>query len=64
MVAVVATEEPHTAPKQAQAPITPIAMPPGLWPNSAFAASNRSRASPPRSASAPIRMNSGMTDSV
>ena len=58
------SSQPHTAPKQAEAPITPIAMPPGLRPNSALAASNRSRAKPPRSASAPIRMNSGMTERV
>ena len=64
MVAVVATLLPHTAPNTVQPTIAPCASPPRRCPRKAFAASNRSRARPPRSISAPIRMNSGIVVSV
>ena len=64
MVAVVATDEPQIAPKAVQAPIAAIATPPRRLPITASAALNRSCDRPARSARAPIRMNSGMTESV
>jgi hypothetical protein len=63
-VAVVATEEPQMAPNAVQAQITAIARPPRRRPANASAARNSDVERPERSASAPIRMNSGMTDSV
>ncbi len=52
------------APKAVHAQITAIANPPRKCPAKACAARNRPVDMPARSASAPIRMNSGMTDSV
>ena len=61
---MVATEEPQMAPNAVQAQITAIASPPRMRPANASAARNRLVDMPARSASAPIRMNSGMTESV
>ena len=62
MVAVVATDEPLMEPKAAQASTPAIAMPPRNRPSSMLAKSNSPLDSPPSVASAPISMNSGMTD--
>jgi len=61
-VAQVATEEPHTVPKAAQASTEAIAMPPRTWPMSELAKANRARDRPPWVAKAPISRNSGITD--
>ena len=63
-VAVVATEEPQMAPKPVQARITAIGNPPRSLPNPRSATLNKEAAMPERSASAPIRMKRGMTESV
>ncbi len=63
-VAVVATDDPQIAPKAVQAAITAIASPPRTWPMKAAAARNSALDRPDCSASAPIRMKSGITDSV
>ena len=62
MVEAVASEEPQTAPKPAQAAIADIATPPRSQPSQAFAARNRSFDSPARDAMLPIRTNIGSTD--
>ena len=64
MVAVVATDEPQIAPNMVQAPIVAIATPPRRWPTRLLAAANSARLMPDCSASAPMRMNSGITDRV
>ena len=64
MVAAVATDEPHTAPKQAEAASAPTASPPRMPASMMRAALNRSDDSPVSEAASPIRMNSGSTDSV
>ena len=62
-VAAVAMEEPQMAPKSAQAPIVALASAPRMPENSALEAWNSSVAMFAREATAPIRMNSGMTES-
>ena len=62
MVEAVASEEPHTAPKPAQARIADIATPPRVQPTQAFAARNRSRLRPAREAMLPMGANIGSTD--
>ncbi|MNR06092.1 hypothetical protein D3C85_1221540 [compost metagenome] len=62
MVAAVAMDEPHTAPKAAQEPTADMARPPRQWPIIAAAARNSPLASPPREANWPISRNSGITD--
>ena len=64
MVAAVATEEPQTAPKQAQAASAATARPERTPVSITRAARNRSPDRPVSDATSPIRMNSGMTDSV
>jgi len=64
IVAAVATEEPQTAPKQAEAPSVPTASPPRMPAKMMRAALNRSDDSPVTEATSPIRINSGSTDSV
>ncbi len=63
-VAVVATDDPQIAPKAVQATITAMANPPRTCPMKAAAARNSALESPVCSASAPIRMNKGMTERV
>ena len=60
MVEAVASEEPETAANPALAVTPASAIPPGQRPVSRRAASNRSRESPARAASAPISRKSGM----
>jgi hypothetical protein len=62
MVEAVAVEEPQTAPKPPQAATAAIATPPRNRPSQAFPARKRSRDSPQRDASPPIRMNIGRTE--
>ena len=62
MVEAVASEDPHTAPKPAQAAIADIATPPRSQPSQALAARNRSRDSPAWVAIYPISTNIGTTD--
>ncbi len=61
MVEAVASDEPQTAPKPAQAAMAAIAVPPRIQPSQAFAARNSAVLSPAFEASAPIRMNIGTT---
>ncbi|MCY1227939.1 hypothetical protein D9M72_402300 [compost metagenome] len=63
-VAVVATDDPQIAPKPVQAAITAIGIPPLNRPSLRSATRNMVAAMPDCSASAPIRMKRGMTDSV
>jgi len=53
--------EPQAAPKAAEAMVVAIASPPVSLPSQAWAALYRSVVSPACVASAPIRMNSGIT---
>ena len=62
MVAEVATDEPHTAPKAAALITEAMARPPRMWPTKAAAASKRALDRPPWVANWPISRNSGMTD--
>ena len=62
MVEAVASDEPHTAPKPAQAAMVAMAMPPRIQPNQALAARNRSRLRPARVEMLPISTNIGSTD--
>ena len=62
-MAAVAIDEPQIAPNSAQAPIVAFASAPRIPENTAFDARNSSVAMLAREATAPIRMNSGMTDS-
>src|SRR5258708_38420818 len=62
-VAAVAIDEPQIAPKAAQAPMVALASAPRMPENTAFDASNSSRAMLAREATAPIRMKSGITES-
>ena len=64
MVAAVASEEPHTAPKQAEAASAPTARPPRTPASVTRAALNRSDDRPVSEATSPIKMNSGSTDSL
>ena len=64
MVAAVASEEPHTAPKQADAASAPTASPPRMPARITRAALNRSDDRPVTEATSPIRMNSGTTDKL
>ena len=61
-MAAVATDEPHTAPKNAQASTPAIAMPPRTRDSSALANENSARDKPPCIANCPISRNSGITD--
>jgi len=61
MVAAVATDEPQTAPKQAQAASEPTAKPPRTPARITRAALNRSPDNPVTEATSPIRMKSGNT---
>ena len=58
-----AIEEPQIAPNNALAPIVALASAPRTPENKPLQASNSSFAMLPREATAPIRMNSGITDS-
>src|SRR5262245_39219767 len=62
-VAAVAIDEPQMAPNSAQAPIVALARAPRMPENTALEAWNNSVAILAREATAPIRMNSGMTES-
>ena len=62
-MAAVAIEEPQIAPNSAQAPIVAFASAPRIPENTALQAWNNSVAILAREATAPIRMNSGMTES-
>ena len=62
MVAAVASEEPQTAPKQAEAASAPMASPPRAPASITRAALNRSDDKPVTEATSPIRMNSGTTE--
>src|SRR4051812_33872786 len=64
MVAAVAMEEPQIAPKPAHAATVACASPPRRWPMKEYAAWNNSCASPARATKLPMRMKSGMTESV
>ena len=64
MVAAVANDEPHTAPKQAQAASAPTASPPRMPASTTRAALNRSDDRPVTEATSPIRMNSGSTEKL
>src|SRR5262249_784217 len=63
IVAAVAIEEPHTAPKHAEAPIAATASPPRTPESSTRAALNRSADRRVLDATSPIRTNKGITDS-
>ena len=62
IVEAVASDDPQTAPKPAQAAIAAIAVPPRNRPNQAFAPRNRLALRPDALASAPISTNIGTTD--
>jgi len=62
-VAAVAIDEPQIAPKSAHEPMVALASAPRTPAKTPFTASNSSLAMLPRAATAPMRMNSGMTDS-
>ncbi len=64
MVAAVASEEPHTAAKPAHAPIVAMASAPRKPLNRDFVALKSLADMPNSDATAPIRMNSGTTDSA
>src|SRR4051794_6753190 len=64
IVAAVAMDEPHTAPKQAEAPIVATASPPRRLDIMTLAALNKSADRPVPEATPPVRMKSGTTDSV
>ena len=64
IVAAVATDEPHTAPKQAEAASAPTARPPRTPASITRAALNRSADRPVSDATSPIKTKSGTTDSV
>src|SRR5450631_339020 len=64
MVAAVTIEDPHTAPKQAEAAMVAIASPPRTPDNSWRAALNRSADSRVFAATSPRSTNSGITDRV
>ena len=64
IVAAVASEEPQTAPKQADAASAPIASPPRTPASATRAALNRSDDRPVTEVTSPIRMNSGSTDKL
>src|SRR5688500_18847886 len=62
-VAAVAIDDPQIAPNSAHEPIVALASAPRMPENTALAAPKSSDAMLARVATAPIRMNSGMTDS-
>src|SRR6478736_4562115 len=64
IVAAVAIDEPQTAPKQAEAEMAAIERPPRNPERNFCAAMNKSADSRVLDATSPIRMNSGITDSV
>ena len=61
MVAAVARDEPHMAPKPAHAPTAAIATPPRLCPRQAPANRNRDSLIPALDAKFPISKNKGIT---
>ncbi len=64
IVAAVATDEPQTAPKHAEAASAPTASPPRTPASITRAALNKSADRPVSEATSPISTNSGTTDSV
>ena len=58
-----AIDDPQTAPNRAHEPIVALASAPRIPENTALHASNNSLDMLPRVATAPMRMNSGTTDS-
>jgi hypothetical protein len=64
IVAAVATEDPQTAPKQAEAPMVATASPPLTPDVTTRAALNKSADRPEAEATPPVRINSGTTDKV
>jgi len=60
-VAAVATEEPDTAAKPAQATMVAMPRPPRQWPTKVLAARNNSRLMPEAVTNAPMSRNIGMT---
>ena len=61
MVAAVATDEPHTAPKAPAERMAAMPRPPRMWPTQAAAALNKARLRPPWVANWPINKKSGIT---
>ena len=61
IVAVVAREDPHTAPKPAQVATVAMARPPLRWPRNACAKRYKSPDSPAAAAKFPISKNNAMT---
>ncbi len=64
MVAAVTIDDPHTAPKQAEAAMVAMARPPRTPESNRRAALNRSADSRVFEATSPSSTNSGITDSV
>ena len=63
MVAAVASDDPHIAPKPAQAPMAAIATPPLRCPSQASAALNSEVDIPPSVANCPMSRKSGTMES-